>query len=239
MEVTVSGEDGRNLPTGGGRGAVEAFLKTAAVTPRREAPRGRLMFGLDATASREPAWDRASHIQAEMFSATAAIGGLAVQLVFYRGFGECKASRWFEDAAALRAAMLKVRCAPGRPQVGRILDQAARQTRQQRVNALVFVGDAFEEDIDDVAHRAGELGLLGVPAFMFHEGRDPVAERAFRDIARLTRGAYHPFDEGSASKLAALLRAVATFAAAGADGLTRLAASEGGAVAAIARSMKG
>ena len=60
--------------------------------------------------------------------------------------------------------------------------------------ALVYVGDAMEEAIDDLAAGAGELGLLGMPAFMFQEGHDPVAEQAFREIARLTRGAYCRFD---------------------------------------------
>src|SRR3546814_12721854 len=59
---------------------VDAFLRKLADTP---APgpasgdkRGRLIFAMDATASREPTWDRASHLQAEMFKETEALGGL-------------------------------------------------------------------------------------------------------------------------------------------------------------------
>src|SRR6202011_5711431 len=76
-------------------------------------------------------------------------------------------------------------------------------------------GDAMEENLDDLCHAAGELGLLSVPAFMFQEGDDPVSERAFREIARLTRGAYCRFDPGAAHQLAELLRAAAACAAGG------------------------
>jgi len=36
------------------------------------------------------AWDQACRLQGEMFEATTAMGGLDVQLVFYRGFDECR-----------------------------------------------------------------------------------------------------------------------------------------------------
>ncbi len=86
--------------------------------------------------------------------------------------------------------------------------------------ALVYVGDAMEEGIDDLAAAAGELGLRGVPAFMFHEGHDPIAEQAFREIARLTRGAYCRFDLSAAHELGELLRAAAVYAAGGVKALT-------------------
>lgn len=196
---------------------VQAFLRRVAATPsaRPTGGRGRLIFAMDATASREPSWDRACHLQAEMFRATRDLGGLDVQLVFYRGFRECRASPWIGDSDALLRRMTAVRCMAGETQLGRVLVHAARETKASRVNALVFVGDAFEENLDRVAQRAGELGVLGVPCFLFHEGRDPIAGRAFREVARLTGGAYCPFDEGSAEQLKALIGAVAAFAAGG------------------------
>ena len=51
-------------------------------TVRSSAGAGRLLFAMDATASREPSWDQACHLQAEMFGATDGLGGLEVQLVF-------------------------------------------------------------------------------------------------------------------------------------------------------------
>ena len=67
---------------------VDEFLKKVELAPRPVASssRGRRIFGMDATASREPMWDQACHIQSEMFTATASHGGLDVQLCFYRGF---------------------------------------------------------------------------------------------------------------------------------------------------------
>ena len=197
---------------------VDAFLRqVAAVPPPRRAPgrRGRLMFAMDATASREPTWDHACQLQGEMFEATADLGGLDVQLVYYRGFRECKASPWVGGARELLVRMTAVRCLAGQTQIGRVLKHCIKEAKAEKVNALVFVGDCMEEDIDHLAQLAGELGLLGVPAFVFHEGGDPAARRAFQTVARLTGGAYCPFDRSSARQLKDLLAAVAVFAAGG------------------------
>jgi hypothetical protein len=82
----------------------------------------------------------------------------------------------------------------------------------------------MEEKIDHLCAKAGELGLLGVPAFMFQEGGDPAAERAFREIARLSHGAYCRFNAGAAHELRELLRAVAAYAAGGMKALDDLSA---------------
>lgn len=212
---------------------VQAFLRrAAALVPARagEGTRGRLMFAMDATASREPTWDHACRIQGEMFSVAEALGGLSVQLVFYRGFGECRASPWVAGSDDLLRRMVGVRCHAGQTQLGRVLAHCAAETRRQRVNALVFVGDCFEEDLDAVAERAGELGLLGVPAFLFHEGGNPAARRAFETIARLTGGACCPFDAASARQLRDLLGAVAAYAAGGRAALEHFGRDRDGAV---------
>ena len=219
------------LPSTGGGNTVEQFLRQVAAVPQRpKTGRGRLIFAMDATASREPAWDHACHIQGEMFTATDSLGGLEVQLVFYRGFGECKASPWVASSAELVRRMTAVTCLGGHTQIGRVLKHAIAETRKKKVDALVFVGDAMEEEVDDLSHAAGELGLLGVPAFIFHEGHDPVAARGFRQIAKLTKGAYCAFDSGSAEQLKALLEAVAVYAAGGRRALEDLSRDKGGVV---------
>ena len=101
------------------------------------------------------------------------------------------------------------------------------------MRAVVFVGDAMEEPIDQLCVKAGELGLLKVPVFMFQEGHDEVAEPAFREIARLTGGAWCRFDPGAAAQLRELLRAAAAYAAGGREALLRLSKSGGGAAALI------
>lgn len=204
-----------------GQDAVDAFVRRVAATPPQAAGRGRLVFALDATASRQPTWDAARGIQSEMFRAAEQLGGLSVQLVFYRGFRECLATPFLATAAELQRRMAKVECLGGQTQLARILAHTLKQTAKQKVAALVFVGDAFEEEIDHACGLAGELGIAGVPAFLFHEGGDPVARQAFEQIARLTGGACCPFDLSSARQLRDLLGAVAAYAAGGRPALAR------------------
>ncbi len=227
------------LPQRSGSGDVDSFLERVATTPapRSEGGRGRLIFAMDATASRAPTWDTACHIQGRMFEETDALGGLEVQLVFYRGFRECKSSPWLSDSDALLKRMARVYCIGGHTQIGRVLRHALKETKKGPVNALVFVGDCMEEDVDNLCHYAGELGLLGVPVFLFHEGPDPAAAEAFKQIARLSNGAYCRFDMGSAEQLRALLSAVAVFAAGGRRALEDLSKRDGGAALQITRQI--
>jgi hypothetical protein len=207
----------KDLPQKSSKSAIEAFVKQVRSMPatRPGQARGRLLFAMDATASREPTWDRACQIQGEMFSETAALGGLDIQLCYYRGFGEFETSSWLSSADALLKTMTSVSCRGGRTQIEKVLRHALAQHKQKKIQALVFVGDCMEEDVDRLCHLAGQLGVLGLPAFMFHEGAEPAAERAFREIARLTRGAYCAFDASSAGQLRDLLGAVAVYAAGG------------------------
>jgi len=161
---------------------VEALPKL----PQQAGKRGRLIFALDATQSREPTWDQAAQIQAEMFDATAALGGLDIQLAHYGGIGGFDASPFLADARSLRERMLAVRCLPGRTQIARLLDHARAATQAQRVNALVFIGDAVEEEPGALFDRAGALSLLGLPVFLFHEGTSLEVRRIFERIAELT-----------------------------------------------------
>jgi hypothetical protein len=172
--------------------------------------------------SRQPTWDEACRLQADMFGEAAAIGGLDVQLVYYRGMGECRASHWVSDARRLAGLMDKIDCRGGHTQIAKVLAHARRETGRAKVQALVFVGDAMEESVDDLSVAAGELGMLGVPVFVFQEGADAVAEQAFREIARLSHGAYCRFNLGAAHELAELLRAAAAYAAGGLKALSDL-----------------
>ncbi len=216
----MTGAD-KKIPQKSGKTAIDAFLEKVSSTPviKSAGESGRLIFAMDATASREPAWDRACHIQGEMFKETAALGGLDIQLCYYRGFGEFKASQWLSSSDELLKRMARVSCQGGHTQIEKVLNQAIKQTKQKKVQALVFVGDCMEEDVDQLCQVAGELGMLGVPAFLFHEGAEPVAQRAFKQIARLTRGAYCSFNTTSAGQLRDLLRAVAVYAAGGQSAL--------------------
>lgn len=198
---------------------VDAFL--AELSGRTSASSGgRLIFALDATASRQPTWDTACQLQADMFREAAATGGLGVQLVYYRGLTECRASRWVSQPGQLTSLMERIVCRGGPTQIGKVLAHAKRETEILKVQALVFIGDAMEENADTLTRDAAELGRLGVPLFLFQEGLDRGVERTFRDIARLTHGAYCRFDPKAGRQLAELLRAVAVYAAGGKTALT-------------------
>ncbi len=208
-------QTGRAVEEKSDRPDIDAFLAAAKRVTPRVSGAGRLIFALDATMSRQPTWDRACHLQAEMFQEAGKIGGLDIQLIYFRGFGECAASKWLSDAKALGDLMSRIDCRGGHTQIRKVLAHAIKETKRKKVQALVYVGDCMEEHVDDLCARAGELGLLNVPAFVFQEGREPVAEQAFREIARLTNGAFCRFDSASARQLGDLLRAVAAYAAGG------------------------
>lgn len=219
------------VPTKPTSAAVAAFIEKAkAMTPVRPAGvAGRLVFAMDATASREPTWDRACRIQGEMFTATQGLGALEIQLAFYRGLGEFEASPWMASSAELVRRMTEVTCHAGETQIARVLEHTIAETRRRKVNALVFVGDCVEESVDRLAKLAGDLGLLSVPVFVFHEGGEPVARKCLEEIARLSGGAYCPFDAASADMLRDLLAAVATFAVGGRRALEDFGRRRGGA----------
>ena len=211
------------------RDVADFIQRMKTLAPATTHGQGRLIFAMDATMSREPTWDMALGLQAEMFKAVKDVGGLDVQLVYFRGAGECRASKWVSDPDALARLMSTVHCLGGHTQIGKVLGHAMSETETKKVSAMVYVGDAMEEPIDDLCARAGELGLLGVPVFLFQEGASPAVARAYKEIARLTKGAFCRFDAGSARQLRELLSAVAVYAAGGRKALERLANESGGA----------
>lgn len=210
---------------------ISSFLEQVKRMPpatRSAGERGRLIFAMDATMSRQPSWDRALQIQSEMFIETEKIGGLDVQLVYFRGFNECRASKWASEPSTLASLMTGVDCRGGNTQIGKVLSHIRRAASESKISAAVYVGDAMEENVDRLCQTAGEIGLLNVPIFMFQEGRDGVTEQAFREIAKLTRGAYFRLDASSARQLRELLAAVAVYAAGGRQALADHSREKGG-----------
>ena len=210
-----------NRPAPSGSSPVDAFIdrSRAVPSPRAAGGRGRLIFALDATMSRQPTWDAAIALQSRMFDTAAKLGGLDVQLVYFRGLRECKASSFVSGGEGLDKLMSRIRVEGGNTQIGRVLTHARDEARHARTGALIFVGDCVEERVDPLCATAGDLALLGMKCFMFHEGRDRAAERCFREIARLTGGAYAAFNASAPGVLGGLLAAAAAYAAGGAQGL--------------------
>lgn len=202
--------------------AAQQFLAQAQTAKAHTGPlthHARLIFAMDATASRQPTWDRAMQLQAEMFKATAALGGLNVQLCYFRGYSEFTASPWLQDARNLETKMRLVDCLGGYTQLEKVIRHALAQQQQQPARALVFVGDAVEEDVDLLCHLAGKLGQTSLPMYIFQEGDDPFASQAFAQMARCSKGVHLQLTQGSAKALASLLGAVAAWATGGATAL--------------------
>jgi len=194
---------------------IAQFLKKSTSIARLVEQQPRLLFAIDATASRQPTWDQATRLQQEMFRASDTVASLAVQLCYYRGFAEFNASRWLPDSAQLARLMGRVRCEGGHTQIARLLRQAQAEHRKAAVRAVVFIGDAVEENPDSLCDLAGQCGILQLPLFLFQEGRERQVEQTFRAMAKLSGGAYARFDSSSADTLADLLGAVASFATGG------------------------
>ncbi|MEO0328088.1 MAG: VWA domain-containing protein [Pseudomonadota bacterium] len=202
-----------SVPAKSSTSDIAKFVRTAQQVGGPQG--GRLIFALDATMSRQPTWDRASKIQTSMFEVAGGASGLAVQLVFFRGHGECKASKWVKSAQTLMNMMTEIHCRGGTTQIGKVLTHTLKETKSKKVSALIYIGDAMEENVDALCQKAGELGIQGVKAFVFQEGNDTNTEFAFREIARLSKGAYMRLDENSADQLRELLQAVAAYAVGG------------------------
>lgn len=213
----------KDLPARSGKQSIDRFIEQVRTLPRQSGEsggkKGRLIFALDATGSREPTWDQACHLQSELFMATRGLGGLAIQLCYYRGFGEFRATKFVNDTSQLLNLMNGVSCLGGRTQIGRILAHAVKETRAEAVRAVVFIGDCCEEPVDGLCHTAGELGMLKTPVFMFHEGADAHARAVFQQVSKLSGGAYAAFDRNSPQVLRDLMAAVAVYASGGAKAL--------------------
>jgi hypothetical protein len=185
--------------------------------------RGRIAFVIDATMSREPTWDAAAQLQGEMFGEAAKLGGLEMQVVYFRGADEVGASNWTSDARELQIFMGRIRCDGGYTKYARAFARVREEHQRTPINAVIAIGDMLEEEPHTLYDA---VAGLGVPLFAFQEGsnfqqREVLRLReAFQEMARLTKGAYHGFDAGSIAQLRELLRAVAVFAT---GGLTALA----------------
>jgi len=220
--------------------SVDAFLDQVNQLPQtRSEGTGRLIFAMDATASRAPTWDIACDLQGQMFSNTKGLGGLQIQLVYFRGFRECRASKWVSDSSQLHRLMSSVSCLAGRTQIARVLKHALSEVRGgSEVNALVYVGDCMEEPLDELGDLAGRLKLSGVPVFVFQEGNDPVAYQAFSQVAALSGGAHSSLDRSSAHQLGLLLNAVAVYAAGGREAFNEHCRLTGGMVKRLGKQLE-
>jgi hypothetical protein len=220
--------------------AVSEFLDKMDKLPQshRGDRAGRLIFAMDATASRAATWDMACQLQGDMFAKSSAVGSLELQLVFFRGYNECKSTRWLSNPMDLLRLMSNVTCLAGQTQIERVFKHAIAEARSGEVDALIYVGDCMEEKLDVLGALAGELKIHGVPVFIFQEGHNHIASGAFRQLASLSGGAHCTLDHNSPAQLGQLLNAAAVYAAGGRGALDEHAKLTGGMADKLLKQLK-
>ncbi|MDG0991301.1 MAG: hypothetical protein P8Q31_00485 [Luminiphilus sp.] len=201
---------------------VAAFVSKAKAIRTISSRQSRLVFALDATASRDATWQTARRHHRELYDATAGASDLAVQLCYYRGINEFNASPWLTSGRELCSRMDGVTCEGGPTQIARLLNHYLEVgTPVTPVRALIFIGDAVEERSEALLNLAGQCRLKVQPIFTFQEGTDPIAARIFSEMARISGGAYAALGEQTSVMLQRLLAAVARYATGGRQALTQ------------------
>lgn len=221
-------DEKKNLPEKRDRAAFLDLVrgsKALSATPKKETlakaiqseSRPRLLFTMDATASREPSWNVAKEITGAMFEAVP--GALDVALAYHGGGRLQEITPFSASAKAFLDKLHMVQCRAGCTALNKILNAAIDIPR---LKALIYVGDCFEESTIEAVELAQQLKLKGVRCFMFHDtssgnqGYDvKTARTIFEQIAQITGGALLPFDENSPGMVKALLEAIAIFASLG------------------------
>ncbi len=206
---------------------LSAFGKKTKALRASTAP--RLIFALDATASRAPTWAAAQNLTETLLHTAADLGNLEMQVGYFRALSDCQFSHWSTDAKELVTLMRGIHCASGTTQIQTVLQHALTEANAAptRLKALVFVGDTFEEQgrRDEILHLAKMLGDLRVPIFMFLERTSDTGREdrtTYEAISRASGGATVDFQEGAIAELRKLLQMVATLAVGGIDALKKL-----------------
>lgn len=186
-----------------------------------DSSRPRLVFGVDATGSREHTWAFAQQLQQEMLSVAASLGTLELQIAMFSGAG-ISFSPWSQDGTELSKAMASLKCITGTTQIYSLLLHTLEEAKTRPIRAMTFIGDAMEEDLPTLCAAAKALNDLNIKLFLFHEGpKDFPSNSAFEEIAKANGGAAFSFDESSISKLKDLLSAITEYAIGGIESLKR------------------
>src|ERR1700733_3610098 len=175
--------------------------------------RPRLIFAVDATASREPAWTAARKVTDALVKALP--GELDVALAGHGGSRVHTFTAFTNSAATLRDRAAGVACEAG---MTRLLPILSTSLRQPGVRVVVYIGDVFEESLNHGRRLADAMGTQGTKLIVLHDTADPGARRdaeVFWDLTKRTGGCVLPFNAAASSRLRDLLSAVAVYAVGG------------------------
>lgn len=141
---------------------------------------------------------------------------LAIQLCYFRGVMEFNASPWMTESAPLLDALDAVYCQGGATQIERLLKHSLDEYRgNTSIKAIVYVGDAVEENPETLNALAVKCRLARRPLLLFQEGRDATASRSFASMAALSNGAHVQLDDASGDRLRELLKSAVRFVVGG------------------------
>ncbi len=116
----------------------------------------RLIFAVDATASREPAWTAARRVTDALVKALP--GELDVALAVHGGSRVHTFTAFTKDAATLRDRAAGVACEAG---LTRLLPILSASLKHQAVRVVVYIGDVFEESLNQGRRLADAMGAQG------------------------------------------------------------------------------
>lgn len=186
----------------------KAALRAAAVSERRP----RLVFGIDATASREPAWEAAKKITDSLF--TTLPGELDVALAVHGGGVVSMFSAFSSDVQRFRDLAAGVSCRAGHTQLVPLMQ---RTREHPDVKVFLYIGDCFEESEEEAYEAADALKARGIRAVMLHDASsgDMAARRVFEEIAKRTGGVCLDFYGGDRQAMKNIFEAVAVLAVGG------------------------
>ncbi|NRA46534.1 MAG: hypothetical protein HRU09_16405 [Oligoflexales bacterium] len=124
--------------------------------------RPKLLFSMDATASREHSWLIAQDITSSMFDEVP--GELDVALAYHGGGILKNVSPFKSNAKQFKDAVSVVRCDAGPTALNAILQEASEVNG---LKAMIYIGDCYEEPFVEAEYYARQLKLKGTRAFMF------------------------------------------------------------------------
>jgi hypothetical protein len=188
---------------------------TGAQLPATQPLRPRLIFGFDATASREPAWATARTVTDALVKALP--GELDVALAVHGGSMLHTFTEFTSDPTRLRDRAAGISCLAG---MTRLLPILSRALSNPGVRVVTYIGDVFEESPVRGRKLADAMGEKGIRLIVLHDTADWNSKRAaevFLDLARRTGGCVLPFDASAPARLRELLAAVAVYAVGGSD----------------------
>jgi hypothetical protein len=183
--------------------------------PATTALRPRLIFGFDATASREPAWATARTVTDALVNSLP--GELDVALAVHGGSMLHTFTDFTSDAKTLRDRAAGIACIAG---MTRLLPILSRALSNPGVRVVTYIGDVFEESPVRGRKLADAMGLKGIKLIVLHDTTDWNAKRdaeVFLVLARRTGGCVLPFDTNAPARLRQLLAAVAVYAVGGTE----------------------